>query len=97
MNILKSNFSTKYNTAPFSKIKNEDFKSAIVYCIEDTKKEIDAIANNEEAPTFKNTIEALEYSGEQLDRVTSIFFNLNSAETNDDIQKNRSRSLSIIG
>ena len=40
-----------------------------------------------EAPTFENTIEALDYSGEQLDRVSSVFFNLNSAETNDEIQK----------
>ncbi|WP_353778895.1 M3 family metallopeptidase [Winogradskyella sp. 3972H.M.0a.05] len=87
MNILKSTFSTKYNTAPFSKINTEDFKPAIIHCIEEAKSEIDTITNNEEAATFENTIEALEYSGEQLDRVTSIFFNLNSAETNEDIQK----------
>ena len=42
---------------------------------------------NSESPTFQNTIEALDYSGEELDRISSIFFNLNSAETNDDIQQ----------
>ena len=77
----------KFNTAPFSEIKNEHFSPAIQQLIEATKAEIDAIANNTEAPTFKNTVEALENSGGQLDRVTSIFFNLNSAETNDEIQK----------
>lgn len=87
MNTLLRHFNTTYNTAPFSKIKTEDYKPAIITLIEDTKKEIDAIANSSTAPTFKNTIEALEYSGQQLDRATSIFFNLNSAETNDEIQK----------
>ena len=55
--------------------------------IEETKAEIDTITSNTEAPTFKNTVEALENTGEKLDRATSIFFNLNSAETNDEIQK----------
>ncbi|MGB1313931.1 MAG: M3 family metallopeptidase [Bizionia paragorgiae] len=87
MNILLSPFNTKYNTAPFSKIETQDFKPAIISLIEDTKKEIDAIVDNPESPTYKNTIEALEYSGQQLERATSIFFNLNAAETNDDIQK----------
>lgn len=49
--------------------------------------EIDAIASNSEPPTFQNTVEALENTGEQLDRATSIFFNLNSAETNEEIQR----------
>ncbi|MGB1211545.1 MAG: M3 family metallopeptidase, partial [Lacinutrix venerupis] len=87
MNTLKTYFSTKYNSAPFTKIKNEDYKPSILRLIKDTQKEIEAIVSNTEAPTFKNTIEALEFSGQQLDRVTSIFFNLNSAETNDEIQK----------
>ncbi|CAH8285209.1 peptidyl-dipeptidase Dcp [Mariniflexile fucanivorans] len=86
-NILLKSFETPYNTAPFSKIKNDDFLPAFKQCIEDAKAEIDAIANNKEAPTFNNTIVALDFSGEQLDRVSSIFFNLNSAETNDAIQK----------
>jgi peptidyl-dipeptidase Dcp len=76
-----------YNTAPFSKIENEHFLPAISKLIEETKAEVDAITSNSEAPTFKNTVEALENTGEKLDRATSIFFNLNSAETNDEIQK----------
>ena len=87
MNILLKYFDTNFNTAPFQSIKNEDYKPAILKLIEDAKKDIDTIVNNTDAPTFENTIEALEFSGQQLDRVTSIFFNLNSAETNDEIQK----------
>lgn len=77
----------KFNTAPFSEIKNEHFLPGIKQLIKDTSAEIDAIVKNEEAPTFTNTTEALENTGLQLDRATSIFFNLNSAETNDEIQK----------
>ncbi len=76
-----------YNTAPFSKIENAHFLPAISKLIEETKTEIDAITSNTEAATFENTIGALENTGEKLDRATSIFFNLNSAETNDEIQK----------
>lgn len=80
-------FKTKYNTPPFSIIQDKDYLPTIKAAIVLAKKEIDSIANNTETPNFKNTIEALEFSGEQLDRVTSIFFNLNSAETNETIQK----------
>ncbi|MAP80055.1 MAG: peptidase M3 [Aequorivita sp.] len=76
-----------YNTAPFSKINNSHYLPAISKLIEETRLEIEAITSNTEAPTFKNTIEALENTGQKLDRATSIFFNLNSAETNDEIQK----------
>ena len=80
-------FLQPYETAPFSKIKNEHFLPAITKLIDETKKEINAIVLNSEVPTFENTVEALENTGEKLDRATSIFFNLNSAETNDEIQK----------
>ena len=76
-----------YSTAPFSQIKNSHFLPAITQLIEETKEEINAITSNPEPPTFENTVEALEHTGERLDRATSIFFNLNSAETNDEIQK----------
>jgi len=76
-----------FDTAPFSQIKNEHFKPAFLQSIEDARAEIDAITENTDAPTFENTIEALEFSGQQLDRISSIFFNLNSAETNEEIQK----------
>ncbi|HSP82721.1 MAG TPA: M3 family metallopeptidase, partial [Gillisia sp.] len=76
-----------FETAPFSKLKNEHFKPAILNAIEMARKEIETISNSKEAPTFSNTIEELEFSGRQLDLVTNIFFNLNSAETNEEIQK----------
>ncbi|MFH6602287.1 M3 family metallopeptidase [Maribacter algicola] len=76
-----------FDTAPFSNIKNEHFKPAFLQAMEDARAEIDAITDNPEAPTFENTVEALEFSGQQLDRISSIFFNLNSAETNEEIQK----------
>ena len=87
MKILTQHFDTKYNTAPFSQIKLEDYKPAFIENIAAAKAEIDAIINNPEAPTFKNTIEALDFSGNALDRLSSIFFNLNSAETCDEMQK----------
>jgi Zn-dependent oligopeptidase len=87
MNLLLKKFSTQFTTAPFSKIKNEHFKPAIIKGIEVAKKEIKTITSNTDHQTFENTIEALEFSGMQLKRVTSIFFNLNAAETNDEIQK----------
>jgi peptidyl-dipeptidase Dcp len=87
MNILTKYFKTKHNTAPFSQIKLSDYLPAVQEGIEATKNEIDAIVNTTQNPTFENTIEALEFAGSQLDRVTSIFFNLNSAETSDEMQK----------
>ena len=86
MSILNQQFSTQFNTAPFSKIKNDDFLPAFKIAIEKAKREIDDIVNNTESPTFENTIESLEFSGQELDRLSSIFFNLNSAQTNDEIQ-----------
>lgn len=76
-----------FNTAPFSKISTKDYKPAILKAIEIAKQEINEIVNNSETPSFENTTVALDFSGEKLNRITSIFFNLNSAETNDEIQK----------
>lgn len=86
MNPLLEDYSTPYNTSPFSKIKNEYFKPAFEKAIELAKKEIDNIVNNTENATFENTIVALDFSGELLNRISGIFFNLNSAETSDEIQ-----------
>lgn len=86
-NPLLEKFETPFESAPFSKIKNEDYKPAFIQAIEEAKAEIDAITANPEAPTFANTIEAMELSGEKLGRISAIFFNLNSAETNDKIQE----------
>lgn len=87
MNILIKQFDTKHNTAPFSQIKLSDYLPAVKEGISETKKDIDAIVNNSQNPTFENTIEALEFSGAHLDRITTIFFNLNSAETSEEMQK----------
>ncbi|AYZ34585.1 M3 family peptidase [Chryseobacterium indologenes] len=87
MNILTEKFNTPYHSAPFSQIKNEDYLPAFKELIQRSEEEIDAIVNNPEPPTFENVIEALAYSGEQLDVVSNIFFNLNSAETSDEIQQ----------
>ncbi len=76
-----------FDLAPFSKIKNEHFKPAFLQAIAEARAEIAAITNSKELANFENTIEALEFSGQQLDRVSSVFFNLNSAETNDEMQK----------
>lgn len=75
-----------FDQAPFSKIKTEHYKEAFEKAIEQAKAEIDAIAQSEKDPTFENTIIALDRSGAQLDRISSIFFNLNSAETSPEIQ-----------
>jgi Zn-dependent oligopeptidase len=87
MKILTQKFQTKYDTAPFSSIKIEGYKPAFIENIQSARSEIDAITHNPEKPTFENTIEALEFSGNALDRLSSIFFNLNSAETSDEMQK----------
>lgn len=76
-----------FKTPPFSKISNSDYKPAIKKAIEIAKSEIDEIINNTDIPTFENTTVALDFSGKKLNKITSIFFNLNSAETNDEIQK----------
>ena len=87
MNILTQPFDSKYTAAPFSKIKNNDYKEAFITLIAASKEEINQIINQPEKPTFENTIEAIDFAGNQLDRVSSIFFNLNSAETSDEMQK----------
>ena len=84
---MNNPLSIPFDEAPFSKIKNEHFMPAFLKAMKDARAEIDAITTNLEAPTFENTIEALEFSGRQLDRISSVFFNLNSAETNEEIQK----------
>ncbi len=87
MSSLNKRFETPYNTAPFSKIKTDHFLPSFVRAIKNAKIEIGLIANSKDTPSFKNTIEALDFAGEQLDRISSIFFNLNAAETNESIQE----------
>ncbi|QDH79778.1 M3 family metallopeptidase [Echinicola soli] len=86
MNPLLEKFNTPFDTAPFDKIKSEDFLPAIEEAIRQAKAEIEEIKAADK-PGFATVIEALDRSGERLDIVSSIFFNLNAAETNDEIQK----------
>lgn len=81
-----SDFETPFGTPPFDKIKEEHFLPAFKEGIEQQRKEIAAITSSEEAPTFENTIEALEYSGELLTKVSNVFDNLDSALTNETMQ-----------
>ena len=76
-----------FDEAPFRQIENKHYHEAFIEAIKLAKEEISQIVENPEQPSFENTIESLEYSGEQLSRISSIFFNLNSAETNDEIQQ----------
>ena len=87
MTLFLAPFTTKHSTAPFSKITLSDYKPAFEKTIEIARNEINAIAINSAAPTFENTVEALDFAGAALDRLSSLFFNLNSAETCDEMQK----------
>jgi hypothetical protein len=82
MKILTTKFNTKYDTAPFSKIK----KGISFIRRNSISKSRNWFSRKRRGTHFQNTIEALDFSG-TLDRLSSIFFNLNSAETNDEIQK----------
>ncbi len=85
-NPLLQPFNTPFNVPPFDKIKMEHYKPAFEEAIKVNEKEIDAIVNNSEKPNFKNTIEALEYSGDLLNTISTIFFNLSETVTNDEFQ-----------
>ncbi|RAR50335.1 M3 family metallopeptidase [Flavobacterium lacus] len=82
-----NSYNTPYNVPPFHLIKNEHFKPAIEEGIKKQEGEIKAITNNKSVATFDNTILALENSGELLSNVSTVFYNLNSANTNEEIQK----------
>lgn len=86
-NPLLENWNTPFQTVPFDKIKNEHFVPALQYAIQEGKKEIENIANSSETPTFENTIVALDNSAMLVGRVAVIMSNLNSAETNPELQK----------
>ena len=75
-----------YGAPQFDKIKVEHYKPAFEKGIEEGKAEVDAIVNNPDAPTFENTIEALEFAGATLNRVASIFYNILEADTNEQMQ-----------
>jgi peptidyl-dipeptidase Dcp len=80
-------YENEYGAPPFDKIKTEHYMPAFEEGIKQQQAEFDAIADNKEEVTFANTIEALDYSGELLGKVSSVFFNLYSSNSNDDMEK----------
>jgi peptidyl-dipeptidase Dcp len=85
-NPLLADFATPFDTAPFHLIQTKHFLPAVTEAIRMAKADIEKI-KSEPLPTFENTVEALDRSGKKLSVVSAVFFNLNSAETNDEIQK----------
>ncbi len=86
-NPLLGDFNTPHDAAPFNKIENEHFLPAFTEAIKQGEAEVEAIKTNTEAPTFENTVVALDRTGKLLSRTAGIFFNLMSSETNDELQK----------
>lgn len=86
-NPFLSKYRTPYGTAPFDQIKTEHYEPAFEAGIRQHQQEIDAIVNQRSIPTFENTIEALDRSGDLLTRVSSVFFALLSAESNDEMME----------
>ena len=85
-NPLLTTSTLPYGAPQFDKIENQHYIPAFKQSIEEAKAEVDAIINNTEDPTFENTIEALEYAGSTLNRISHIFYNLLEANTNDEMQ-----------
>ena len=89
-------YDTLHQTVPFHLIKTEHYEPAIKQGMEEHDREIDAIINNPEPPTFNNTIVALEESGSLLNQVTNVFGNMLSAETNDEMQAIAERMMPLL-
>ena len=87
MNPLLQEFDTPFGVPPFDKIETEHYMPAFKEAMKRQNEEIEAITSNTEAPTFENTVAAFDYSGETLDRVSNVFYNLRSADTNDEMQE----------
>ena len=85
-NPLLQEYDTPFQTPPFDEIKTEHFMPAVREAMEQNRAEIDAIVNNQEAPTFENTIAAYDRAGDLLSRVTAAFFTLNRSDTNEELQ-----------
>jgi peptidyl-dipeptidase Dcp len=85
-NSLLQFFDTPYQTPPFDRIKEEEYLPAFKAAMATAKKEVEQVAANTATPTFENSVEALEKSGQQLTAISNIFFNLNHAATNENIQ-----------
>jgi len=80
-------YENEYGAPPFDKIKSEHYMPAFEEGIKQHQAEIDAVADSKDEPTFANTIEALDYGGELLNKVSSVFFNLYSSNSNEEMEK----------
>ena len=76
-----------YGAPQFDKISEEHYIPAFKQAVKEGKAEIDAIVNNREEPSFSNTIEALDYAGSAVNKVSGIFYNLLEADANDTLQQ----------
>jgi len=85
-NPLLTPYDTPFETVPFHRIEPQHFMPALQRAMEETREIITQIKNRKQPANFSNTIEALEYSSERLGHIAELFFNLNSAETNEEIQ-----------
>ena len=86
-NPLVKEWNTPFQTPPFNSIKTEHYKPAMLYAIEQAKREVNAIIVNRARPDFENTIVALERAGGLLNRISGVFFNINECMTSDQLQQ----------
>jgi peptidyl-dipeptidase Dcp len=86
-NPLLAEWKTPFGMPPFGKIRNEHYLPAFQEAIAEEKGEVNAIAESPQAPTFANTLEALDATGEPLSRIAGVFYSLTSAETSDELQE----------
>lgn len=87
VNEFFEDFKTPFETVPFSQIQEDDYLPLLEAAISKAKEQVDLIVSNSENPTFTNTIEALEFVGQPVSKVSEIFFNLLYAETNPRMQE----------
>lgn len=86
-NPLLQKWTTRFGVPPFEKIKTENYFPAFETAIAEERREVEAIADNTQAPTFANTVEALDATGELLSQVAGVFYSMTSAETSDALQE----------
>src|SRR4030042_1156578 len=80
-------FTAPYQAVSFDKIRNDHYMPAFRNILDESRRNIEKIISDPSAPTFENTIETLEYSTLELKRLELVFFNINAAETNKEIQQ----------
>ena len=96
-NPILSDWTTPFEIAPFAEISDDDFSPALEQAMQAHNTQINAIAANPEAPSFANTVEALEAAGDQMDKVLSVFFTVAGADSNparEELQREFSPKLS---